>query len=242
MKELSANWLTEGIMDVEYKKYVLLAYLQYVSRHFDEQKLYPPLADLIAHYRNLMALKQNKERASEQFPKKIKRIDFDNFRIEYERLMHDADYLEEIEAMLDFALPLLNRHLQDGKEIYDFVESQTDIQPVGIMPLNTDEGYVLVVNGDESEVHAFGYEITIFSSAEEKYRAIQTNYLSAFSRRFSNTFESIKQDLLYSYRQLPNPATFAISSRHTFPLYETLLPIAKRRLVRFLHEQGSAAS
>ena len=39
MKQLNPNWLTEGWVDFEYKKYLLLAYLQKVSIDFDERKL-----------------------------------------------------------------------------------------------------------------------------------------------------------------------------------------------------------
>ena len=53
MGTLSENWLTEDIMDFEYKKYIVLGYLQNVETHFNEQKLYPDFAELIAHYKNL---------------------------------------------------------------------------------------------------------------------------------------------------------------------------------------------
>ena len=33
---------------------------------------------------------------------------------------------------------------------------------------------------------------------------------------------------------MPNPATYAIESEWTVPLEETLLPIAKRRLLKFV--------
>ena len=37
MQFLDKNWITENHIDFEYKKYVLLAYLQHVSEHFTEQ-------------------------------------------------------------------------------------------------------------------------------------------------------------------------------------------------------------
>ncbi len=35
METLNKNWLTEGWMDLEYKKYLLLAYLQETAASFD---------------------------------------------------------------------------------------------------------------------------------------------------------------------------------------------------------------
>ena len=52
MKKLSPDWITEKHIDFEYKKYVLLAYLQEVNMNFEKTHLYPFLADLVDHYRN----------------------------------------------------------------------------------------------------------------------------------------------------------------------------------------------
>lgn len=240
ISELSANYLTEGTTDFEYKKYILLAYLQHVSRHFDEQKLYPFLSDLIFHYQNLLSFQQTKDNVENTFPKRIKRIDLDKFRIEYERVMHDHHYLEDIEAILAFAIPRLKDSLNDGKEIYEFVEQHIDIEPVGILPLNTDEGYLLLHNGNASETSVFVYATSLFESPQEKYRSLKTVFMQNYAKQFSHTFETIKLDLIKQNKQLPNPATFAVLSKFAFPLQETLLPIAKRSLMRYLatHKLG----
>ena len=67
MPSLSTNWITEKHIDFEYKKYVLLAYLQHVSAHFTENKLYPDLSELITHYRNVLSLKENKQTMFDSF-------------------------------------------------------------------------------------------------------------------------------------------------------------------------------
>ena len=50
MDKLSENWITEKHIDLEYKRYVLLAYLQHVSEQFEEVRLYPALSELVNHY------------------------------------------------------------------------------------------------------------------------------------------------------------------------------------------------
>ena len=52
ISNLNRDWVTEGNLDVEYKKYLLLAYLQFVQQNFSQKKLYPPLSELIEHYRS----------------------------------------------------------------------------------------------------------------------------------------------------------------------------------------------
>jgi hypothetical protein len=49
-----------------------------------------------------------------------------------------------------------------------------------------------------------------------------------------NTYESIKSELIWNRTVLPNPAVYGIETELRFPIEETLLPIAKRRLVKYL--------
>ena len=49
MEKLSQDWLTQGLIDFEYKKYVLLAYLKTAKESFGRVELYPFLTDLVFH-------------------------------------------------------------------------------------------------------------------------------------------------------------------------------------------------
>ena len=71
MKQLSEDWLVEGHIDFEYKKYILLGYLRSIRNNFNLNKLYPFLSDLIFHYQNLVALKNKKKEYTDFFPKSI---------------------------------------------------------------------------------------------------------------------------------------------------------------------------
>lgn len=234
MKKLSKEWITEGRIDFEYKKYILLAYLQHVSHHFSETRLYPFLSDLIEHYRNLKELKEHKTRVKNELPGKISRIDLENFRLEYERLYADDEYLEEIEKILDFAIPNIDHSLQEGREIYELVEKNMEIEPIGILPINRDFGYMLIKDEGSRDVRVYNYEITIFNNPEIPYRGIRTRYINSYEKSISTTFEHIKLKLIKDEQSMPNPATFLVQSKMAFPMKETFLPVAKRYFVRYL--------
>lgn len=234
MKKLNPNWITEGLIDYEYKKYILLAYLQEVNQQFNEQKLYPFLSDLIFHYKNLLGIKKNKEVATNSFPKKMTKMDLEKFKFHYEKMIGDDKYMNEIENILEFAIPKMNQQLVDGKELYEFVENKLEIFPVGIVPLNVEIGYMLLRDGEKRNTRVYEFQITIFENQNEKFRGIKTDFLCTYQVSITNTFEKIKSDLIFKNRSIPNPATYAIESKIEFPLEETLLPIAKRRLVRYI--------
>jgi hypothetical protein len=233
MFQLNPNWLTEGLIDFEYKKYLLLAYLQHVSNNFSDNRLYPFLSDLVVHSNNLRLLKDKKESAANSFPKHISRVDLESFKLRYEQMIEDEN-LEEIEQIIDFAIPRMSEHLRDGRELYDFVEDSLTIAPVGVLPINTEEGYMMIRPGGERDTQVFEYHITLFETADEKYRGIRALYVSTYTCSLAQTLEDIKLDLVKTHKQFVNPATFAITSEINFPLNETLLPVAKRTLVRYL--------
>lgn len=233
MKELNKNWITEGLIDFEYKKYMLLGYLKTVKENFGEKKLYPYLSDLLFHYQNLISIKENKKLIHENFPKQISKADFERLEIIYKEIVNDDKIMEEIEDIISFSIPKVKEHLKDGKDIYEEIEEKVTISPVGISPLYPDEGYLLFYM-DTRETRVYEYQLTIFESAEEKYRGIHTNFLETFTKGIGITFESIKLDLIRKYKKLPNPATFLIDARMSVPFHESLLPIAKRLLVKQL--------
>jgi len=54
-----------------------------------------------------------------------------------------------------------------------------------------------------------------------------------------NTFESIKSELIRYRSQLPNPAVYSIDIGLGFPVDETILPVAKRSLVKYISTQAA---
>lgn len=233
-KTLSDNWLTEKHIDFEYKKYVLLAWLQHVSERFEETRLYPALSELVKHYRNLVSLREQKKQLYGAFPEKLNQADLQQFKLVYDKLTGDDQLMQELEQIIQFSIPRFEHQLAEGKKIYDMLESKLSIQPVGIVPLHTDAGYLFLANGNQKETAVFEYQITIFDQPDERYRAISLQYVAAYEKTLRHTYENIKQDLLRYNSHLPNPATYVIESGFTLPLEDTLLPIAKRYLVKYL--------
>jgi hypothetical protein len=232
MKQLHNNWITEGLLDFEYKKYLLLAYLQEVNKGFNESRLYPFLSDLIAHYNNLVSIKENKQQVANSFPKALTKLDIQNFKLHYESIISDAEYMEVIEEIVDYAIPIFKQHLQQGTELYDFVETKLTIFPVGVMPLHNAEGYLFVNSNRKKGTKVYEYSITIFESVNERFRGIKTQHVADYQWSAFQSYENIKIDLIRSIKKFPNPATYAVESEFEFPLTETILPVAKRVLIK----------
>jgi hypothetical protein len=238
MQQLNSNWFVEGLQDFEYKKYVLLAYLQGVKQAFDQALLYPVFSELMGHYQELHTFQQRKSQLEGQAPKQLMAIDWDKFQALYTSLLDDDEALREIEEIVAFSIPRIKASLEEGKQLYDFIEEAIEIDTVGLLPLYRDAGYLLLRDGKLQAVRAYQYQISIFEHANERYRGIHTQWVGDFRLSIAYSLEAIKLDLVRNQPQLPNPATFAISARMQFPEEAALMPVAKRKFVRFLAGLG----
>lgn len=239
MASLSPDWITEKRIDFEYKKYLLLGYLQGVSEQFTESRLYPCLSELITHYRNVVALRDHKKSLYDSFPERLSGTDLKGFRLMYEKILQDDHLMQEIESIVEYSIPKFEKYLQEGKAIYDFVESHINIFPVGIMPLHTDEGYLMLKFSPGKETLVYEYQITIFENPDEKYRGIATSFIGKWEQSLANTFENIKHELIRYHQKMPNPATYVIESDLKIPIEETFLPLARRILVKHVAAKAS---
>jgi len=235
MKSLHENWLTEGLIDYEYKKYILLAYLQSTKKAFEKKEVYPHLNDLVFHYRNLTKIRDNKAIYYENFPQTISHADFKKLDIVYKQIIDDDEMMKVIEEILYFALPKLKNLLEEGKEIYEFIEENIEIAPIGITPLYSDEGYFFLKPHEYTETYIFRYKISIFEASDERFQGINTELIEKSKKRIGETYEMKKLALAKQFKYLPNPATFLAVSNIACPVDATLLPISKRMLVRTIN-------
>jgi len=234
MATLSDNWLTEKYIDFEYKKYLLLAFLQDVDKNFEMQKLYPSLKELITHYKQLIVIKDNKDDLARSFPQKATEIDLENMEIVYEKIFKDSQLMQELEHIINYSIPRFERYLGEGKKIYESIEAQLNIFPVGVVPLRAKEGYIFIRDGKNADTKVYGYDISLFEQPEGNYRGIHTEYIDTWEKGLRFSYQYIKLELIKENQELPNPATYAIESEWALPMEETLLPIAKRRLLKFV--------
>lgn len=231
METLNKNWLTEGHIDFEYKKYILLAYLQNVKQHFDKTELYPPLSDLIWHYKNLLNIKSSYNQMDSGFKKELESFNARDLKLVYSNRQQE-EWLKELNDIIQYATPLLQKNICEGKEIYDLIEKHLNLDTVGIMQVNHTEGYFLFHYTKSKKVPAYYYSVSKIHTTEGLGRAIYTSYAGTFTLGINKSYESIKEELIKTNKELPVPAVYSIQTELAVPFNETLMPIAKRFFLR----------
>lgn len=233
MSFLSETWFIEGNIDFESKKYRLLAYLKRINNAFNENQLYPQLADLIFHFRNLQKFKESKQLIKSQFPKKLTGIQLKKLHLIYEEMIADTGLMREIEDIVEYSMAEMKNTVSNGTEFYDYVENSLSITPIGILPHNQEEGYFLLSDGSRS-IKVYNYKMSIFQRTNDRFRSLKSSFVNEWTRSFVTTYESIKLELLKARKSLTLPAVYSIETKLAFPVDATLLPVAKRCLVRHL--------
>ena len=240
---LSPDWITQGLIDFEYKKYILLAYLQHTKKQFDEVKLYPTFSELLFHYNNLIQIKENKQFLSDSFPKKLTKADFEKLKLTYTSILKDDEMMQEIENVVQFALPKISKSVNEGKQIYDWINAHLEIVPVGITPIYFGEGYLFLgMNENQNKetlkntIQIYKYNLTLFEMADTKeiLRGLNLQHYQTHLKSTFQTYENLKINLIKTNRNLPNPATFLMESSVVCSFENSIFPIAKRRLVEYL--------
>jgi hypothetical protein len=236
---LSETWFADGYIDFEQKKYTLLAYLQEINRYFNQHMLYPQLADVIFHYNNLVAFRENKQFIQQHFPKRLTALNMEKLQLLYEQMIADDELMQELESIIHYAMSKMNNTIREGTEIYELVEESFNIAPVGLIPLDSQEGYLFLSDGRRRDTLVYEYRLTIFERHDEKYRGIHTQYIEAYQKNLVYSCEHIKTLLIRQRKKLPNPAVYRIDTQLAFPLNETLLPVAKRCLVKYIAQNAA---
>jgi hypothetical protein len=233
MGTLSENWLTEDLMDFEYKKYRILGYLQHVESHFKEQKLYPDFADLIAHYKKMILLKNNALALENNFKKTLTGIDPVSLKLQYTSIVDDES-LNELKQIIAFCEPLFEKGLNKGKNIFDFAEQHILIDHIGILPLYKTEGYFLLHPYQSKKVTVYTYSFSKINLLKQEVYGLNCNYFSTYMLSLTNTVDQVKSEIIDSKPDLPNPAVYLFKAKADLPNDETFLPIAKRLLYKNL--------
>lgn len=230
---LHAHWLTQGALDAEYKQYLFLAWLQRVRKQFDSARVYPSLSEVIEQHHFMHAFAQQRAAWQAERPGPLVGLDWSQLQLVFERsAVGNLDAY--FEACLEFALPELDRALDEGRALFDWIEEHLEVSPVGLVPLYQQDGYVLVYDESQHLVRAYRYAKTWTQLDDDRMIRLSLEPIEVRYKRLSETFEGMKLELIRRFKDLPNPATYLVRTSMGFPLQETMLPIAKRLLLRAL--------
>lgn len=236
MKLEQIDWLTDPPLDFEHRQYTLLAYLQAARRNFSQHKLYPDLSDLQRRCQQARTFQATRQALADRFGQRVTGVDLTTCSLTYQSDFSESMPMRELSDILDYAIPRLQGAVLEGEVLCGEIEDDVRVSPIGIVPLQRSEGYLFVHESTQRQVRVYEYQLLFFNDEVPPSRQLRTTPIDVLTKNVSTTFENLKLELVRRRRHLPNPASYLIESRWPYPLEETLLPVARRKVVRAIAE------
>lgn len=236
METLNLSTFIKAADDLELSKYRVLAILRKYSEFLHKNKLYPALAELISIKNELELLIEQMSLFDTEFILNLNFAEFfENFELEQSTKFNDTD-LDIVADFIRWALPEIKNSIAEGKAIFDFVDENIMLNEVGVMPKNRSEGYFMIQDLKHDLLKIYKFEMSLFSTADNPLRTLKSKLVDLISLQTSEAYNplDIKHNLIEKFPELQNPATYYFETSIDFPFVETILPVAKRKLVRTL--------
>ena len=235
MAGLSLNLFVRTDEDFEIAQYRILSGLKEMWEAFTSNFIYPHLNSLIELHASLRSIRENLDQLRSAGPRHIAGLDLIERALVYESEPMSNREIAYVEDLIEWALPLVREAIEEGRTIFEFVDEHLRLEEVGIIPSYVQEGYFIVPDRVHARLHILRYNLSIFAKADERYRTLRTATVKTIEDwSVVQTPTSVKLGLMQEKRDLPNPATFMVETTLDFPFEDTVLPVAKRKLLRHL--------
>ena len=220
MSTLSLS-LFDDARDAEATRYRVLAGLASARSAFTDCRVAPHLSDLVALHRGLSALVSGADAVAR--PGAVVDVDWQAGRLVRERVPAPLAV-----GLARWALPHVEAAIVEGRTVYEFAAEHAALEAVGVVPSYRDEGFLLI--RDDAAVHVLRYRISPLAEADGRYRALRTTRLDTALDPLASP-HVWKATLVKEAPDLAAPAAFCLQAEIDLPVEETLVPVAKRKLL-----------
>ncbi len=237
MRNLTLDIFTSSVEDQELSEYKVLAALKKYSDKLHKNLLYPSFGELIELWNMLHSLINQRKYLFNSKTHKISGTDFTDEKPLYEAETEEYDdySLSKLFDFITWATPKIKEVINEATAIFDFVESELSIEPVGIVPFYANEGYFSIPENGEGTIHVYRFKITNVFDSDVPFSTITTEHIERIPiSKFDFKADEFRIELTKKYPDLPSPAVYNICTTLDMPFNETILPVAKRKITRLL--------
>jgi len=231
---MDTDWVFQGTIDAEQKKYILLNYFQKLNKDLEEFKIYPMFIELSLHLGNVQTLiNRNQILYTEK-----KFTSFDDELLMVDLKVKDIpklrdDEFEEYQRIIKYSQPKLLDYFNIVKSLWMVVNEKIYIN-VKKNKKNLESSSGFFYFEKDGKIYIWRYNKRKVNKVPNQYRTKieiicqeEKNGLtiSELLIKFSETYKSKKED------KYP---IFEIVCNDEFPMDETLVPLFKRKVMSYI--------
>lgn len=214
------------VTDLEKSKYLLLNKFKFCERELDESRLFPTYQMLINIYQQLVDIMN---RHNKIFGKEYTDVLSEEEMEEKYKLINRE--LEKSFELMHWSFAHLNKTLENGKAIFDFVNESINIESIGVCSEHNQQGYFVIPDIRSRMMRVIKYEKNL-------YKILKTKEVSNYELSMIIIPNEVIRNRMIS-DDILNQIIYMLDTELDFPYMETILPVAKRKFLNYL--EGKAA-
>lgn len=231
MEAIRINNFLNSEQDWELKQYTILSLIQSYKKSFNQSKLYPALASLMHLSAILKNIIKKDEAIKLWLPKVIKTSGIKNENVIVEYSQSPSSGINDLPDLVNWALPIIDSVLSEGMVIYNFVYESMSLSQLNSAKSLRDSGYIIVPDNKNNTLNLLKYELVIFNSYRKPEKSVRTTLIGSFNKDSEESLTKLKCLLKSNHKSEKDNPVFYVETAIDFPFAETILPIAKRKLL-----------
>ena len=234
---MKTDWLFQEPIDLEHKQYVLLNYLQKLDKNLNSFKLYPQFQEISLHLASINLLIEKGQILT--LNRTLK--DPDDEILISDLIPVDCPLLSkedilEVYQICKYSSTKLTDYFNHAKAIWDIVNDTVSIYPVqNSKNIDPKQGLFFLDYKDKTYLYEFVVKQIKKDAVETKCHI--KRICECPKGKFDEKLKEVKKPLI---KNLQDPKVhsklivFRINHNDNHPLKETLIPIAKRKMMNYM--------
>ncbi len=234
---MKTNWLFQEPIDLEHKQYVLLNYLQKLDKNLNSFKLYPQFQEISLHLASINLLIEKGQILT--LNRTLK--DPDDEILISDLIPVDCPLLSkedilEVYQICKYSSTKLTDYFNHAKAIWDIVNDTVSIDPVQNSK-NIDPKQGLFFLDYKSKTYLYEFIVKPIKKDAVETKCHIKRICECPKGNFDEKLKEVKKPLI---KNLQDPKVhsklivFRINHNDNHPLKETLIPIAKRKMMNYM--------
>ena len=221
MESIGFGWFTEPPLDLEYKRYKLLAQVTRLEKSIEATEVDSALDFIEENLGNLYKFIHYKGEIDSR-RKVLKGIDFQNMRLVYEMPETEPEIMV-LEEFAKIAIDEFERVYRLCREMWREVETRISLSYVPEKPFQLSSGVIIIPYKEKFKVYEFDYPAYF----DGDWRTFKTNFL--YDKKLEES--EISKIIDYAKNSLGHNIVVRISrGLDNFHFHEAVLPIVKQKV------------
>jgi hypothetical protein len=234
---MKTDWLFQEPIDLEHKQYVLLNYLQKLDKNLNNFKLYPQFQEISLHLASINLLIEKGQiltlnRVLKEPDDEILISDL----VPTNCPLLTKEEILEVYHVCKYSSTKLSDYFNHAKAIWDIVNDAISIDPVkNKKNIEPKQGLFFLNYNDKTLLYEFIVKPIKKGTLETKCHIKKICECSI--NEFEEKLKEVKKPLIKGLQESEVHSKliiFTINHNNNYPLKETLLPIAKRKIMNYM--------